>query len=428
MMRIRLISFAGLLVPVMIVPVARAQLRVTPASVNVNTQGATTVFLTYGGMRSDQASSEAVWCARVISAAPDVGVRCDPATVWGSLPQRYDRSQNSGVNGFTDIMSIPASIGRRAYQSAKGGDESSFYYVRRFVSSIGLPDEYVFVNCRLAGGGADVPLSLTNVTLDFAVETPVLFVRPGERPPPLSAKITYTGTGQLAGRWEVVRPGEELPDDTDLLTEATLPEEERGSQRRYTQLERFNIFLPPSGKITLPGPDVSRLPTDVDGSYLVLLRVEATDDGAGDSNLASVGAGTGIVKTGAVAGFPLPTLRYVVGAGESGLAEPARRQALTQLLPRPDTVLDRAGRVRFTWLDSPGAAFHRLEIKRADGQPVHSAIIARGVGMYVAPPWIAERAGADSVTWRIVALDANGRERGTSGWRRLKFGETPPRT
>ena len=60
-MRIRLISFAGLLVPVMIVPVARAQLRVTPASVNVNTQGATTVFLTYGGMRSDQASSEAVW-------------------------------------------------------------------------------------------------------------------------------------------------------------------------------------------------------------------------------------------------------------------------------------------------------------------------------------------------------------------------------
>jgi hypothetical protein len=296
------------------------------------------------------------------------------------------------------------------------------------VSAIGLPDEYVFVNCRLAGGGADVPLSLTDVTLSFATETPVLFVRPGDKPPPLSAKISYTGTGQLVGRWEVVRPGEELPDDTDLLTEGSLPEEQRGSQRRYTQLERFNVFLPPAGRVTLPGPDVSRLPVDVDGSYLILLRVEASDDGAGDSNLAAVGAGTGIVRTGAVAGFPLPTLRYVVGAGESGLSESSRGRALAQLLPRADTVLDRAGRIQFTWVELPGAPFHRLEIKRPDGQPVHSAVVARGVGMYLAPPWIAERAGGPAVRWRIVALDASGHERGASGWRRITFGGPPPGT
>jgi hypothetical protein len=316
-------------------------------------------------------------------------------------------------------MSIPPSIARRAYGSAKNGHGSTFFYVRRFVSSVGLPDEYVFVDCRLTGGGADVPLSLTDVTLAFTSETPVLFVHPGDKPPPLSAKITYTGTGQLVGRWEVVRPGEELPDNTDLLTEATLPEEERGSQRRYTQLERFNVFLPPSGRFTLPGPDVSRLPADVEGSYLVLLRVEASDDGAGDSNLATVGAGTDIVRTGAVAGFPLPTLRYVVGAGESDLYESERRPALTLVMPQADTVLDGSSRIKFAWVEMPGASFHRLEIRRADGQPLHSAVVAHGAGVYVAPPWIAERAGGSAIRWRVIALDASGHERGASPWRRL---------
>jgi hypothetical protein len=420
-MRLRLISLAVVFASAMIATKSSAQLRVTPTAVNVNTQGATTVFLTYGGLRDDQTSSEAVWCARLIPAAPDIGFRCDPATLWGQLPSRYDRSRVSGVSGYTDIMSIPPSIARRAYGSAKNGNGSTFFYVRRFVSSAGLPDEYVFVDCRLTGGGADVPLSLTDVTLAFTSETPVLFVHPGDKPPPLSAKITYTGTGQLVGRWEVVRPGEELPDNTDLLTEATLPEEDRGSQRRYTQLERFNVFLPPSGRFTLPGPDVSRLPADVEGSYLVLLRVEASDDGAGDSNLATVGAGTDIVRTGAVAGFPLPTLRYVVGAGESDLYESERRPALTLVMPQADTVLDGSSRIKFAWVEMPGASFHRLEIRRADGQPLHSAVVAHGAGVYVAPPWIAERAGGSAIRWRVIALDASGHERGASPWRRLEL-------
>ena len=207
-MRIRLISFR-VLTSMVLATGARAQLRVTPTSVNVNTQGATTVFLTYGGLRNDQTSSEAVWCARIISAAPDIGFRCDPATLWGQLPSRYDRSRNSGVSGYTDIMSIPPSIARRAYGSAKNGDESSFYYVRRFVSAIGLPDQYVFVNCRLAGGGADVPLSLTDVTLEFATETPVLFVPPGVAPPPISAKISSRpGITVSSSAWIVSVPAQ----------------------------------------------------------------------------------------------------------------------------------------------------------------------------------------------------------------------------
>ena len=41
----------------------------------------------------------------------------------------------------------------------------------------------------------------------------------------------------------------------DLLTEGTLPPELRGTQRRWTELERFNVFLPPTGEATFDGPD-----------------------------------------------------------------------------------------------------------------------------------------------------------------------------
>ena len=49
-----------------------AQVRVNPTGVNVNTQGATTVFLTYGGLRN-QIPIEAFWCGALIPAAPARG-------------------------------------------------------------------------------------------------------------------------------------------------------------------------------------------------------------------------------------------------------------------------------------------------------------------------------------------------------------------
>ncbi|MEZ5416740.1 MAG: hypothetical protein R2708_05285 [Vicinamibacterales bacterium] len=70
---------------------AAAQIRVHPTGVNVNSQGATTVFLTFGGLNGYR-PIEALWCSRVVSAAPDLGVRCDPSTILGSLPVRYDQS------------------------------------------------------------------------------------------------------------------------------------------------------------------------------------------------------------------------------------------------------------------------------------------------------------------------------------------------
>src|SRR5436305_12774199 len=280
---------------------------VSPRDVNAYSQGATSVLLTFGGLVNKR-PAEATWCGALIPATPDVGLQCDPATVFGRLPARYDQSVRSGTNAFTDIMSVTPQVARRAYLDAVRGNTSTFFYVRRFISTVGAQDEYVPVTIRLSGNGARVPLSLTEVKLTWGVGKPILFVKTNEKLPRFQAEITYTGTGRLQGRWELVKPGETAPEPRDLLTEATLPIEERGTQKKYTQLSRFNVYLPPSGKIVLPGPATWRLDESLDGLYLVLLRIEASDDKDADSDLASVGAGAGVVHSGAVGGCPLATL------------------------------------------------------------------------------------------------------------------------
>jgi hypothetical protein len=155
-------------------PAAVAQtINVNPNGVNVNVSGATTVFLTFGPVGSFRAA-EGTWCGELIPATPDNGFRCNPATIFGSLPGRFDLSKPSGSSGFTDIMSIPPSVARRAYQAAQDGAVSSFFYVRRFINATGGRDEYVPVTCRLSGGGARTPFALTDVKVSFEPEPPIM--------------------------------------------------------------------------------------------------------------------------------------------------------------------------------------------------------------------------------------------------------------
>jgi len=396
-------------------------IRVNPTGVNVNSQGATTVFLTFGNLK-DYTPAEATWCSDLIPAAPDLGFRCNPAGIYGLLPARYDRSRRSGNNAYTDIMSIPPSVARRAYQAAVNGEDSRFFYVRRFVSTTGGPDQFVNVTCRLTGGGARVPFSLTDVKLAFGKETPVLFAKPGEKLPPVSAEITYTGTGRLRGRWEIVLPGEQLPDERDLLTEPTLPYEERGLQKRYSQLGSFNVFLPPVGRYRLPGPDVSRLPSRVEGTYLILLRIEAADDREADSDLAAVGAGPATVHSGAVAGFPLPVLRYVIGGSDQGVQAPQLQQpttALGLLAPADNAVVSAGRSLTFAWAEDARAAFYELEVQDAEGRPLLSAILRKGINVYRAPSWLKDK--AEKVRWRVIAKDRSGKQIGETEFRSLRF-------
>lgn len=393
---------------------ARAQrIRVDPVGVNVNATGATTVFLTFGGV-ADYQAADATWCGALVPAAPDFGNKCDAATIFGSLPARFNLSTPSGAGGLTDIMSIPPSVSRRAFQAAQRGEDSAFFYVRRFINLRGGRDEYVVVTCRMAEGGARSPFALTEVTLSFDSDAPVLSLKRGETLPPVKAQIAYNGTGRLQGRWEVAMPGDEPPEAKDLLTEATLPIEQRGSQRRYTQLTRFNEFLPPVGAFVLRGPDPSRLPTTAEGMYLLLLRVEASDDRESDSNLATVGAGSGIVHSGAVAGFPLPALRYFVGSGPS-----VGKTDLTLILPPDGATVAADQLLIFTWTEMDRAAVYRFELDDAQNNEILSAVLPPGVTAYRPPSWLKEKAGDGQLHWRVVALDGSGGALREAPWRRL---------
>lgn len=381
-------------------------IRVHPTGVNVNSQNPTTVFLTFGQIPAGYLPAEAVWCGELVPAVPPaLGLRCNPATIYGALPSRYNLSQPSSSGGLTDVMAIPPSVVRRAYQAALDGRDAGFFYVRRFVSTAGQPDQFVNVTCRMAGGGARVPFALTDVQIKTPNEKPILFLKPGEPFPEIVAEIAYNGTGRLKGRWEIVQPGEEPPTERDLLTEASLPVEQRGTQKRYTQISRFNHFLPPVGKFQLKLENPERMPVLADGQYILLLKIEATDDKEADSNLTAVGVGEGIVHSGAVASFPLPTLKFFITGAEKSvdLANDLSgfpKQAITVNAFQPLT---------FSWQPKTDVAAYSLEVFDEKDNLVLSAILLPPISSYRAPSWFTEKFDSRKVSWRASALDENGK-------------------
>ncbi len=386
-----------------------------PTGVNVSSHGPTTVFITFQGLAAGERAVAAFWCGDVTATGVLGFNPCVPGTIFGSLPLRNDQSTVSGTGGvknFTDIMTIPDSVTRRAFQEALRGNSSEFFYVRQFRN--GGVDTFVTVTCRMAGGGARVPFALTDVKISFAAkggDKAILAVGTGEPLPDFGADIRYNGSGRLKGRWELVYPGDAEPSTRDLLTEATLPVEQRGTQKRYTLLERFEVFLPPTGRYYLPGPRRIRPTTDGGGLYRVLLRIEATDDKEGDSNTLA-----GVAVSGGVAGFPLPVLRYYVGTEEEALDRPVARGRIGLMLPGSDARI-LPTKLEFTWINHPDTAFYKLELVNDQG-PVLSAIVKSTGSSYRAPPWLQRYAG-DALRWRVVAIDKNGVGIATSEWRNL---------
>lgn len=426
--RLRSAWLAGFgLAATLLAPAALAVTGVNPFGVNVRSAGPTTVFLTFQNLDAGETPVEAFWCGELQPALTAANPQlqfpvpvqatnpCLPGTAYGRLPQPLDRarpSTSAGLANLTDIMTIPASVARRAFQDAQAGLNSAFFYVRRFAGPAG--DRFVVVTCRMAGGGARVPLALTEVRIGFVVEgTPptVLVLARGQTPPRAAARIRYNGSGTLRGRWEVVQPGDPEPTEDDLLTEATLPPERRATQRRWQVVERFDRLLPPTGEVTLPGPDPARLPVNTDGPYKLLLRIEASDDREGRSDI----GGGRLVAAGGVAGFALPVLRYAVSGGVAG-------GAAAPMLLAPAATSEPGGTHEFSWLDTPGAALLRLEVQPADGGvEVLSALVRPGVARYAPPPWVVQDHRGRPLRWRVVALDEAGHEMAASGWRALSW-------
>jgi hypothetical protein len=215
----------------------------------------------------------------------------------------------------------------------------------------------------------------------------------------------------------VVLPGEEAPGERDLLTEATLPVEQRPLQRRYTQISRFNVFLPPAGNYVLPGPDRSKLPNSVEGAYLILLRVEAADDKEGDADLAAVGDGPGVIHSGAIAGFPLPPLRYFVGSGTSSAAA----GTLVLLSPAENIPLAPDIPIDFKWDGMARATLYRLELVGDDNVVILAALLQADTNVYRAPSWLRGEVKNGNLRWRVVAIDEQGRLISQSAWKSLRL-------
>ncbi len=411
-----------------------------PTGVNVNTNGASTVLITFHNLAPNEVPVDAFWCGDVSATGVVVGSNpCVPGTLLGHLPEQFDLSRINGGNNtdgpidgkkksprkgnalaprnLTDVMSIPTAVIRRAYQQAQAGASSEFYYIRQFNNN-GV-NTYVTVTCRMAGGGARTPLALTKVDLDFTGEgyrKAITLVKQSNQLPEFNATLAYTGSGLLKGRWEIVMPGDPEPSRFDLLSEASLPAAERGLQKRYRLISRFQKFLSPSGKTVIKGPDPKLLPTLEKGLYRILLRIEASSDKEGNSDTTA-----GILKSGGVAGFPMPTLRYFVGSEEQ-LKRSKTLPPISLLLPHSGQRLA-PEQVNFTWFDladSRTVALYRIEMydPRGDKPLISSALIKPGESSYIPPNSVIEKLRYPFL-WRVVALDKDGKIVSTSTLRKL---------
>jgi hypothetical protein len=171
----------------------------------------------------------------------------------------------------------------------------------------------------------------------------------------------------------------------------------------------------------LPGPEVWRVDESLNGLYLVLLRIEASDDKEGDTDLASVGAGVGVVHGGAVAGFSLPVLRYYVANSDRTQLVAVSGGVLTQVLPDERAVLRTDKPVDFTWTLTDNAMTYRLEVQDLQGNPIISAILTSEISTYRAPSWLKDKVGGTVARWRIVAFNQAGDPIAQTDWRSLKF-------
>jgi hypothetical protein len=422
-----------------------------PTGVNVNSNGTSTVFITFQNLDVNETSVDAFWCGDVTSTGVVVGTNpCVPGTLLGHLPKRNDfsRINGSGITGgnddgpnsvfpgsinksksqkiaaprnLTDIMSIPTAVIRRAYQEAQRGRSSEFFYIRHFVNN-GI-STYVTVTCRMGAGGARSPLALTRVDVDFnqsKSRKAITQVKQFKQIEPFSAAITYNGSGLIKGRWEVVLPGDVEPSSFDLLSEASLPAEERPLQKRYRLISRFQKFLAPNGKTVIPGPDPKLLPVNEKGLYRILFRVEASNDKEGNSDTLG-----GIVNTGGVAGFAMPTLRYFVGE-TTQLVATKQYPPITLLLPHSQQILD-SKPTEFSWFelkDSKDVAVYKIEFYQSEGDKnlIASALIKPGSSSYK-PVESVQSILNQPLIWKVEALDVNGKVLSSSPLRRLNMGK-----
>jgi hypothetical protein len=123
-----------------------------------------------------------------------------------------------------------------------------------------------------------------------------------------------------------------------------------------------------------------------------------------------------VVHNGAVAGFPLPTLRYFVGSGQANDVI-----SLRLLTPAENAVAAADRPIDFSWTQAPGAALYQLDIADQSGKALLSAFLQPLTLNYRAPSWLRETVPGAGLQWRVSALDQNGAKTVETPWRRLQL-------
>ena len=413
---------------------------VVPSVVTVSSTGLNRALLAFRGT-AGQRAVDAFWCGD-ITVPPGTPVPvdpCVPGTLFGhALPEFSKATQfdNATTGVTTDVMTIPLSVARRAYQRAAQGNRSTFFYVRRFENGVGV-SQFIAVACRLGASSAvNTLLNIRQVRLGFSGQAgmrPVLVVGPGEKLPAFGARIDYNGSGHIRGRWELVRPGD-IPALLQQLSQAASTDQVlQGLEKRFSVIGRFDAFLPPTGSFYLAGPDPTRLPTEDPGGYMVLLRFEAGADRVNELLRAlppgfALETPAGKEALAAVAfdaiGRVLPVLRYYVGESQakaSGAKEPMPTVELR--MPWAGAVLSLDNPLRFSWSQVEGVSLYRLEIAQG-AKLVFAALVAAESNGYSAPPWIKEQTGK-TLRWRVLALNHTGSVVAASPWQDFRFVAKP---
>lgn len=246
--------------------------------------------------------------------------------------------------------------------------------------------------------------------LDNGGHQSIGFFERGQVMPPMQAQIRYQGRGMLRARWEVIEPDDPQPDlATDLLPEKSITAELRARQHRYTVLKRVNLYLAPTGFVTLPGPPPQLLPKQRDGHYTVLLRLE-------QATLPATVAEPAPLR--------LPVLRYHIGQS----AGPAMRgsapsEPLRVIAPQSPVFSDRP--LSFSWQPQASAKLYRLEVQR-NGQLVYAARVqpeaaSSNLARFTLPGFAQQQLGTAPARWRVVTLANDGSTLNESRWVDLQW-------
>ncbi|MES2978889.1 MAG: hypothetical protein V4731_10735 [Pseudomonadota bacterium] len=305
-----------------------------------------------------------------------------------------------GRSRASETVAFPEAFARLSSALARASGNSSLYFVRQFQNG-----NFAVVQLQALGSSLADPLTLTDVRMFFRTgrgRQPTVTLSPGEAVPPSIAEIDYTGSGTLRGRWEVVEPGLPAPSPSDLVPEASVVRSERGMQRRYRLVERFEYSLGPTGRFELPGPDPARLPVRLNGGYFLLLRIEAVPAGNRSGASAEDGA----------AAFSMPVLVYQVGTGIDGSTALASR--FVNLIDPP------AGSApAIAWRPIPEARSWRVELANDAGVIVGSKFLRAGETSYRLGGALARQTRGKAIKWRVQAFDAGRKPIGRSDWAQI---------